>query len=566
RLVPFGDPTRPVLASNWITVSTSGLVAGDVDPNAPGLSDIKADITEAFGDISDVSDELADARADLDAQGVEIAAARGGQASLNARIVQVNQAAIDGDEANAEAISLVQARTANTEADIIDLETALATETGARAEAINQVTARQNINPNLLVGGSGERGVSGWDGSGGLQVGSYPTVAPSYFYKVFPAGAAVDDFHVSPKVWVEGLSNITVQWAGAAYAGATTQVWVAWYDGAGVYVGETARFALASGSPQTFARPSGATFASWVVRTVGAAPTAYADVVFHSIKIEKGSVATIYSTDATQTAIAASVTEQSLAIIDLETQQALAYWGVTVAASGGNPARIGVFSSTIGAGVIVDAPYLYWGDNTVFDNATDTLQTTIGGYRRVLAFGAPFGDDDNLLDWWGPDSIALGSMTTANGLNGRMTTAPYVFDNATPSTGGGSLITPASSTTNNATSGATWVTWASVSFTAMPVGGLLRPYVDVFGVGAEFSAAGLFSGNWRLLQGASVIASGSFSGSEGSGVDMLVPASPLTPAASGSTTISLQAQRASGTINITGGVDVSFYAEWTKAA
>lgn len=30
RLVPIGDPYRPVLASNWITVSTAGLVAGNV--------------------------------------------------------------------------------------------------------------------------------------------------------------------------------------------------------------------------------------------------------------------------------------------------------------------------------------------------------------------------------------------------------------------------------------------------------------------------------------------------------------------------------------------------------
>lgn len=45
RLVPIGDPSRPVLASNWITVSTSTIVAGDVSPDAPGLSPIK----EAIG-------------------------------------------------------------------------------------------------------------------------------------------------------------------------------------------------------------------------------------------------------------------------------------------------------------------------------------------------------------------------------------------------------------------------------------------------------------------------------------------------------------------------------------
>ena len=429
RLAPLGDPTRPVLASNWIPVSTSGLVSGDVYPNAPGLSDIKANIEAAFGDIFDVSEVLGQARTDIDAQGVEIAAARGGQPNLSSRIVQLNQARIDGDESNAEAISLVQARTANTEADIIDLENALATETGARAEAISQVTARQNINPNLLAGGSGERGVSGWDGAGGLQVGSYPTVAPSYFYKVFPVGTAVDDFHVSPKVWVEGLSNITVQWAGAAYAGATTQVWVAWYNGAGVYVGETARFALASGSPQTFARPSGATFASWVVRTVGAAPTGYADVVFHSIKIEKGSVATIYSTDATQNEISASVTEQRLAIIDLENQQNIALFRVKTEASGSRPAIIEAYSGLGISALAFSAGQIYLGDNTVFDDATNTWQTIDGSTVYIRAEGAPFGAFNNLREWWGPTGIALGAMTPDNGYSGRMTTAPYNFTN-----------------------------------------------------------------------------------------------------------------------------------------
>lgn len=47
RLVPLGDPSKPVLASNWITVSTSAIVAGDVSPNAPGLSPIKEAIAAA---------------------------------------------------------------------------------------------------------------------------------------------------------------------------------------------------------------------------------------------------------------------------------------------------------------------------------------------------------------------------------------------------------------------------------------------------------------------------------------------------------------------------------------
>ncbi|WP_146756779.1 hypothetical protein [Brevundimonas vesicularis] len=41
RLVPIGDPSRPVLASNWITVSTSTIVAGDLSPESPVWTEIE---------------------------------------------------------------------------------------------------------------------------------------------------------------------------------------------------------------------------------------------------------------------------------------------------------------------------------------------------------------------------------------------------------------------------------------------------------------------------------------------------------------------------------------------
>lgn len=99
-------------------------------------------------------------------------------------------------------------------------------------------------------------------------------------------------------------------------------------------------------------------------------------------------------------------------------------------AQGGQPAVVEIVSST-GAGsyIRLGAQQIGFGDNTVFDDATDTLQTVINGRRRVLALGAPFGQGGNLIEWWGPSNISLGSMTTGNGDNGRMTASPYVFDN-----------------------------------------------------------------------------------------------------------------------------------------
>lgn len=65
---------------------------------------------------------------------------------------------------------------------------------------------------------------------------------------------------------------------------------------------------------------------------------------------------------------------------------------------------------------------------------TDTLQTTVGSNRLILAIDAPFGSGGTLLEWWGPSNIALASKSTANGYNGRMTVAPFVFDRTFPIT------------------------------------------------------------------------------------------------------------------------------------
>ncbi|QPB10623.1 host specificity protein J [Bacteriophage sp. 438212] len=103
---------------------------------------------------------------------------------------------------------------------------------------------------------------------------------------------------------------------------------------------------------------------------------------------------------------------------------------MVTAASGGKPAVFEMYSGTEGGSYIVlGAEQIGFGTNSVFDDATDTIQTVINGRRRVIAWGAPFGAQGNLLEWWGPDGVALSAMTTVNGYDGRMTVAPYRFDN-----------------------------------------------------------------------------------------------------------------------------------------
>ncbi|WP_433952456.1 hypothetical protein [Brevundimonas diminuta] len=389
------------------------LTAGNVIPTAPTIVSIRNDIEAAFGDIFDVSELLADARTQLDAQGAEIAAARAGEANLSARIAGVNQARIDGDEANALAISGVAARTANTEADIIDLENALANETTARAEAVQQVTARQRAAPNLLPP------IRAWPFFGGAWVDdNYPTLG-DYTFSTAPGSFRYFD------VAIEAGAPFVVSIEGASGNGSRVQVE---YHGASGYIADSGidlrAFTWGQRVEATFAAPVGLGITKARVLLQNFTTASWARAM-----LQPGSISTSYREDAAVSSLGATVTEQSLAIVDLENQQAIATWRIKSEASGSKPAIIEAVSALGGAYVAFGAEQIYFGGNTVFDDATDTWQTVEGSTVYVRADGAPFGANANLREWWGPVGIALGAMTTANGYSGRMTTAPYNFDN-----------------------------------------------------------------------------------------------------------------------------------------
>lgn len=385
----------------------------DPSPTAPTIVSIRNDIEAAFGDIFDVSELLADARTQLDAQGAEIAAARAGEANLSARIAGVNQARIDGDEANALAISGVAARTANTEADIIDLENALANEATARAEAVQQVTARQRAAPNLLPP------IRAWPFFGGVWVDdNYPTLG-DYTFSTAPGSFRYFD------VAIEAGAPFVVSIEGASGNGSRVQVE---YHGASGYIADSGidlrAFTWGQRVEATFAAPVGLGITKARVLLQNFTTASWARAM-----LQPGSISTSYREDAAVSSLGAMVTEQSLAIIDLENQQAIASWRIKSEASGSKPAIIEAVSALGGSHVAFGAEQIYFGGNTVFDDATDTWQTVEGSTVYVRADGAPFGANANLREWWGPVGIALGAMTTANGYSGRMTTAPYNFDN-----------------------------------------------------------------------------------------------------------------------------------------
>lgn len=460
------------------------LTAGNVVPTAPTIVGLQDQITTAFGDIFDVSELLADARTELDAQGAEIAAARNGEATLSARISGVNQARIDGDQANALAISGVEARTTNTEADIIDLENALATEVNARAEAINQVSARSVGIQNLIENGNFARGLTGWYQDGGPNSGAY--VDPQ-----FGPFAYVDDYIASKSYPIGAGAQLAVSWSGFQ-TGANGNIWIQAQPSGEV----VARAMCEPGSywntrnRSTVSAPMPPGTYSW--RAVFDPGTG--ELYATNIKVNGGAAATDWSDEASAKDLSASVTEQSLAIIDLENQQALAAWQVKAAASGGKPTILSLISSSFGSAIAMAAEQLYFGDNTVFDDATDTLRTLVGDKVRVVAWGAPFGMNGDLIEWWGPASTALNDMTTGNGIDGRMTTAPGVFNNASSSSSG-AVVKSGNFGPASAGSGASTI--AQFQVNGVPA----RPTINVsLLMGLPSVSGGPWSGDIRLYE------------------------------------------------------------------
>lgn len=302
-------------------------------------------------------------------------------------------------------------------AGVADLEMLQASETVIREEAITRLEARSQATPNLIRNGGATLDTAYWTtlAGTGLAVVQDPVQGP-----IFTGNGvyASETYPLSPgqvvSLGVDAEASNGAPFASIQFLPSGTQAQFANF-GPGSFTRKT--------STTSTPAPSGTTGFRVIVNTAAGVES------WSRVKVNAGPVATNYSDDATSAGLSATVTQQALALIDLETQQALAKFELVAAASGGQPAIFRMVSSSLGSAIALDAPFIYFGPNTVFDRDTATIQTTVGGLIRVIAWGAPFGAGSNLLEWYGPTGIGLSSMTTGNGLNGRMTTAPYVFDN-----------------------------------------------------------------------------------------------------------------------------------------
>lgn len=364
------------------------------------------------------------------------------------------------------------------ESDIADVFDALNDETTIRAQQTSSLEAKISVRPNLLYNGGLEAGYKGVSYGGayflrddqwGRAIQLVPVGKGYQFFKWDKRQATANTkYVVSGDMAIfmsDGSEQVTTEFLIQAWNGNT--------DLGLITPSKTGRiqgshdWSNSDGRRQAYAveftTPANCTH----ITVMASLWPVTSDVVFwavRAVKLELGALpATSYTSNQTEISVAATVNQNIVAIADLESQNALASYEVVASASGGKPARLKLISSSLGSAVALDAPWIYFGDNTVFDDATDTLRTTIGSNVRVIAWGLPFGSGGNLLEWWGPSNIAIGSMSSLNGYNGRMTVSPFAFDNVT---GAGMEIISSNGTVSVSRTGNGFVESGTVTFTA----------------------------------------------------------------------------------------------------
>lgn len=376
----------------------------------------------------------------------EVLAARDGAPSLLGQIQSLKSVDLDlqNNKASVASVDALAARTAHTEADIIDLENALANETMARAEAVGQLTARSTHKPNLIDNPSGAGAFRGWskEGSPASYVdddrlaGRIFVVYGYMVSQVYPAAPGDQHslgFMASP---VGDGGHVRLQYV--TPGGLVEGVYVGAGGGA---IDERRR----SSVPST--APAGTTG----FRLVVAAPAGGVLPVW-AIKVNFGSVAADFSDDYSTTVLAATVTDQSLAIIDLENQQRLASFRKIAEASGAAPAYYEFVSSTSGGSAAIAAPVVALLNTVPGGDPLIAMEAENGRVRfsepasvikdgRRATIGPGFGVAGDLLLWSGPTTVGYGSETVDNGILGISATDGFFggktsngpFDSGPPS-------------------------------------------------------------------------------------------------------------------------------------
>lgn len=180
---------------------------------------------------------------------------------------------------------------------------------------------------------------------------------------------------------------------------------------------------------------------------------------------------------------------------------------------------------------------------TFFDLTNGRQQFQVGSYVwRQGSIGS------NVVTWFGPSSIPIGSETRTNGAFATGTDGQTYLGNAPLQNGGGDLTVDSNIGQTkggrgyNMIAGSSWQNLSSVTLTGVTAGEMIVASQEWDIVS---TSGGTFVGEWRLLDGATVIA-----GPEAFSLFDAAPNDPLFlnafAAASGSRTYALQARQTSG--------------------
>lgn len=319
-----------------------------------------------------------------------------------------------------------------------------------------------------------------WSNGTGTFVSA--AVGSGYAYSVaVGAGSYHGNYQVvSVQAGKKYLLSGEVRRTGGSFDGAGLSV--LWLNGAGVTIGSSQIvFATdADTSGNISSTPDGVVRYEKEVE----APTGTASAALYAMAHNPGfgSIAvanSLYWREANLTPISlaqSQVTTTAGTVADIESNLTARY-GISVD-GGGNGAFVSLEDGTTEASsvvlgadeIILDGNAINFGSNTTFEDAYNSFYTEDGTYRN--RFGGPFPASGDLVEWYGPETVALNSETKTNGIfakatdgkiyygTSELTTGGSMYATRTPATVTGGTNFPGTATTGTMTVSATGATGA----------------------------------------------------------------------------------------------------------
>lgn len=313
-------------------------------------------------------------------------------------------------------------------------EAARASETAALAMRATTLEARARTVPNLIRNSDFAAGMRGWSSS---DFGTTFNPSLGSYVARYSSSDTADTYLLSTDlIPIDPSTTYSLSFSGdgGAVVGGpddgATAVYCSQFDASGTYLPDGDGYLYSPANSRDWnvrqGLVSGVSHPSARFVRIAVRKSRYRDGFGVSrIMLNWGAPAQ-WNDDATTRDLSArtSITETSIA--DAQAKLAVARISLLAEATGGRPARFIIQSDSYGGSfAALDAAKIYFGDNSVFDDVSDTLQTVTGSIRRVIAWGSTFGPD-GLFEWVGDSSVALSAMTRANAQFYMASTSPYI--------------------------------------------------------------------------------------------------------------------------------------------